>query len=788
MTEKNHPAPRSPRPSSGARGHKGKPKGRGKRILYGFLRFVAVMMCLGIMAVSVGGVLLSLYVVNATKNDGELLNLEELKLSYTSVVMYEDVDEDGKPVWKEYQRLDTTEENRVWVEYGDICSNLVNAFVAIEDQDFWTHGGFNLKRTIYAALNELSYALTGSYIRGTQQGASTINQQLIKNITDDDESEGTAGYLRKIREIFRAMSLNSRYSKEMIMEAYLNTLSLTGNIGGVQAGANQYFGKDVGYNEDGTPQLTLAQCATIAAITKNPTQYSPISNPEMHLVRRNKVLTNMYEQGYIVDENGNPDEEALNAALAEPLTLVEAVRDENAAVQTNNSYFTDALLEELVQDMLEQNPYGREDYTEAEALNDIYTKGLRIFSTVQPDVQSAMEGVFNRGDDYWVRHPIEDWVPENAAEGTEPRTIQTQAAGAVLNYDGELVACVGGLGAKTLDRGLNRAVDMERQVGSTMKGVAAYPLAIDYGVAYFSKLVVDAPFKTITENGRERAWPRNYGGAGGKGDMMTVYEAVKQSYNTVAVRVGSYVGAREMYDFVTETLGIQLAESDMDYAPLVLGATTTGMSPYDLAAAYMMYGSGGKYTTPHTYTTVEDYKGNVILKKEITTVQAIGEDTAYVMNRLLKGVLYDAGGTVRGMAANEAGMESVGKTGTTNETKDVWFVGLTPYFVSAFWYGYDENVEMESWYSAAPTRHPGAKAWRDIMNTVQADEEKYPYKEWEMPDSVLPSQWCTATGKIATDSCPRSGTVGYYSKRYINDEEGHITYCDGNHGTTEPTA
>ncbi len=241
MTEKNHPAPRSPRPSSGARGHKGKPKGRGKRILYGFLRFVAVMMCLGIMAVSVGGVLLSLYVVNATKNDGELLNLEELKLSYTSVVMYEDVDEDGKPVWKEYQRLDTTEENRVWVEYGDICSNLVNAFVAIEDQDFWTHGGFNLKRTIYAALNELSYALTGSYIRGTQQGASTINQQLIKNITDDDESEGTAGYLRKIREIFRAMSLNSRYSKEMIMEAYLNTLSLTGNIGGVQAGAEPVF-------------------------------------------------------------------------------------------------------------------------------------------------------------------------------------------------------------------------------------------------------------------------------------------------------------------------------------------------------------------------------------------------------------------------------------------------------------------------------------------------------------------------------------------------------------------
>ena len=158
-----------------------------------------------------------------------------------------------------------------------------------------------------------------------------------------------------------------------------------------------------------------------------------------------------------------------------------------------------------------------------------------------------------------------------------------------------------------------------------------------------------------------------------------------------------------------------------------------------------------------------------------------------MLNRLLKGVLYDAGGTVRGMAASEAGMESVGKTGTTNETKDVWFVGLTPYFVSAFWYGYDENVEMESWYSASPTRHPGAKAWRDIMNTVQADTEKYPKIEWEMPDSVLMAPWCASSGKIAGEGCPRGGT-GYYSKRYINDEQGHITYCDGNHGTTEPAA
>lgn len=157
-----------------------------------------------------------------------------------------------------------------------------------------------------------------------------------------------------------------------------------------------------------------------------------------------------------------------------------------------------------------------------------------------------------------------------------------------MNYEGELVACVGGLGAKTLDRGLNRAVDMERQVGSTMKGVAAYPLAIDYGVAYYSKLVPDAPFKTIIENGRERAWPKNYGNAGGKGDDMTVYEAVKQSYNTVAVRVGSFVGVREMYDFVTETLGIELAESDMDYAPAGAGRHHHGMSPYVCGGIYVV--------------------------------------------------------------------------------------------------------------------------------------------------------------------------------------------------------
>lgn len=729
------------------------------------MKFIAVCLCIGIIGSSVVAVMLSMYIVKATQDDGQLLDLDSLKLTYTSFIYSKNINAEGQEEWPEYQRLDSPEQNRVWVDWPAIDDTLKNAFIAIEDQQYKDHKGVNVKRTIYAMLNEVAKAVTGSYLRGGQQGASTINQQLIKNLTDDTEDEGTAGYLRKVREIFRALALHNRYSKDTIFEAYLNTISLTGNIGGVQAGANRYFNKHVG-TEDcqkyGEEPLTIAECASIAAITKNPTKFSPITNPEQHLVRRNKVITNMCEQGYITQAEQD-------AALAEPIELYETIVEEGAARQSNNSYFTDTLINEVIGDYMEQK-----GATKEEATNWLYNDGVRIYSTVVPTLQTTMENVFNKGE-YWGAFPIENYQPKDNlgriilnADGTEPepKTITTNAAGAFVNYKGELCAVVGGLGAKTADRTLNRGADMMRAVGSTIKGATVYPLVIDYDKGDYSSTQIDMPYSgtVVGDDGQAMdGWPRNYERSYTHAET-TVVDAVRTSKNTIAVWYGSIVGANEMFTFLHDTLEVDtLTNDDRNLAPMALGALSHGMSPYQLAGAYMMNGNGGKFHSLHSYTSVEDSMGRVVLKPDVNNVQAIGEDSSFIMNRLLRQVMVD--GTGGGMSAADAGMDSAGKTGTTNDDKDVWFVGLTPYYVGAFWYGYDENEPMTR-YVAGARRHPGINAWKEIMNTEQADTVRYPVIDF--PQNALESgaveerRYCTVSGKAAGPNCPSK--VGYYKK------------------------
>ena len=695
-----------------------------------------------------------MYLVKVAENDDENLNLEDLKLTYTSIVYYRDVNEQGQEEWKEYQRLESAAENRIWVNLSDISPYVKEAYLAVEDKDFYTHIGFNIKRTIFAALNELSHALTGSFLASGQQGASTIEQQLIKNITGDKETD----VMRKFREIFRAVSLDKRYSKDMILEAYLNTVGLTGNIGGVQAGANRYFNKDVG-----SPDLTIAEAASIAAITKNPTQYSPIANPQAHLKRRNDVLYFMFQQGRI-------NEAEYNAAIAEPLKLSEKRVDENAAIQSNNDYFVDMLIDDVIDDLMKQK-----DMTKDEATNYFYTKGLRIYSTVVPSLQKNMQDVFNR-DEYWPDYAIENWQPKNNKgevilnkDGTapEPKTITTNACGVSLNYQGEICAVVGGLGQKTADRTLNRAIDSLRQVGSTMKPVAAYPLAIEYDIANYSRTQEDSPLQdgVFDETGKAvEGWPRNYNNTWSQ-KPLTVQYALAQSTNTIAVKWGKLVGKKEMFDFAHDTLEMtSLVEpNDVDLAPMVLGSMTHGVEPYKLAAAYQMYGNGGVYYSPHSYVSVELADGTVVLSPDVNKVQAISPDTAYIMNRLLATVM-KPGGTANGMAASKAGMDSVGKTGTSTtsdgETKDVWFVGLTPYYVTSMWWGYDQGDVAMTKYNPGRQKHPGASAWKEIMNTEQADAAKYPVKNFPVDETVKKLAYCTESGAAAGPACPQA--VGYY--------------------------
>ncbi|MEG0763654.1 MAG: transglycosylase domain-containing protein [Oscillospiraceae bacterium] len=720
-------------------------QGKGKRFFFGFMRFIGVCICLGVMVVSVASVLLSMYVVEKTADDGTLLDLTNLKLNYTTTIFAKgtptEAHPDGEDV--EYKRL-VGEENRVWVDINDIPENLQNAFIAIEDKNFYTHKGFSIKRTVFAGLSEVSHMLTGKYLgNGTKQGASTIDQQLIKNITNDEKQD----YGRKIREIFRAIALDGRFSKQIILEAYLNTISLTGNVAGVQAGAHSYFNKEVG-------DLTLAECATIASITKDPTGFHPGQNPERNKERRDQVLYEMYTQGLIKDEAD------YKAALAAPLILSEKKDVGNSVQKTYTSYAQDKVIEDVVSDMQTQLGLTRE-----EATRMLYNDGLQIYSTIDVKLQNEMERVMRE------RKSFPEFEREIEKKGSDGKvilgddgkpvkeTVTIQGAMITINTKGELCATVGGFGEKEGDRTFSRSTDMRRAVGSTMKGVTVYPTALDCDLINYSSTFMDDVFKQIPDEktGEMIDWPTNYNPGYSK-KLITVEQAVKESLNTIAVRVGYGVTPRTMFDFAYDTLQVKSLDiqHDVDLAPMCLGALTKGMTPYELAGAYMMYGNKGEYITPHSYTSVVNAKGEVILEPDVMKVQAIGEDTAYIMNRLLKNVL-GAGGTAPGLATKTS--DSIGKTGTTNENKDIWYVGITPQYTTATWFGYDANEEIKG-YNAHKIKHPGAVAWRDLMDTVQ---EGTTHKDFEVSENVEVLPFCKASGANPGPLCPEVGQ-GYYKK------------------------
>lgn len=779
------------------------------------LRFIGCLLCVGVMLCSVGGVVLAMYIVQVTENDGEVLDLDNQKNAQTTILY----DRYGN----EYAKL-TRGEDRVWRELSAMPEDLQHAVVAIEDKDFYNNPlGINIKRTIGAVLNEL----TDNAIYGAQQGASTLEQQLVKNLIGDDASSGIEGYMRKVREIFRAIGLANRYSKETILEAYLNTIPLTGIVCGMEAGAQEYFGKHV---ED----LTLSECAVLASISKSPTAYNPFTNPENLITRRNHVLYEMFTQGYITEEE-------YNAARAESITLVESSSQNEVVTRTSqNSYFTDAVYYELMNDLQEKL-----NMTAEEAQSMIFNGGLRVYTTVDPEVQTAIEEALYDAEEaipaLWHEEPVclRDYPAETStweqvqfdeatglpltADGlavygvedipiyedeekttlktgtsTDPNypnddtvylcvyeRVRTQAAITTMNYDGEILGIGGGVGAKEYDLGTNRAT-IPHQTGSTMKPIGAYCLALDYKLITYSTPITDSPFYSAADKrilkdeysymdpysaeaqARSdiwRDWPTNYGGVGGQGDLMLVYDAVRQSYNTVAVRVGNMVGVDFLYNFVHDTLDCSYIdpELDQDLGPLVLGSQSRGMTTVELAGAYSIF-YDGTFTTPHYYTEITDYRGNEVLDntKYINTIQAIEPTTAYIMNRMMANVLR-SGGTASGMAPNSEGIEAVAKTGTTSDYRDYTFAGLTPYYVTTMWWGCDRPTNMWDLGYEGRNASPIQRVWKAMMEDLQADKEA---AEFPMPDGVVTRQFDTGTGAIVSGG----GATGYYTEDNLPDD------------------
>lgn len=642
-------------------------------------------------------------------------NIRNLEVNMTSVIYVQN--KDGN--WEEYQRIHG-DENRIWTDYAKMPKQLKDAFIAIEDQRFYGHRGVDWKRTVFAIGNKFMKV-------ASVQGGSTITQQLIKNVTGDNARVNS----RKVREIFRALIIERTLSKDEILGAYLNTISLGNGICGVQVAANYYFNKEVS-------ELSLVECAALAAITKNPSAYNPVTAPDGNKKRRNVVLQQMFEQNLI-------SQDEYDQAVQTELKLDDTQRS-NFEIPIN-SYFVDALIEQLINDLSVK--YGCSADT---ASSMVYNGGYKIYATVDPEIQETMEKVYRNQKKYF------------AQKSKIEKGKNVQSAMTVMDYSGHIVGLVGGVGEKTVNRGLNRATSVPNQPGSTMKPLGVYALALDRGIVHYSDSLVDSPLDHYYADGKKgpKEW---YGYYAGK---MTLLKAIERSANTIPCKLLKDIGVQTSYDFLTQSLGMKyLSEEDKNLSALALGGCQYGITTTESAAAYSIFGNQGKYYNPKTYYKVERATGEVILQADIVGKQVIKPATASVMNVLLQNVVYGSQGTGK-VAAGSCGKSKIfAKTGTSSDVYDLWFVGGTPYYIGSVWYGFDKNEEMSN-------NNVAATVWKAVMSEIHEDLEE---KEFIMSDDVIEAKYCKNTGLLAGNKC-YSKADGYF----IPGAE--IEVCSGKHSSS----
>lgn len=636
---------------------------------------------------------------------------EDYTMNLSSRIYYQDK-ETGE--WVEYETLYGTE-NRIWADIEDMPDALWQAAVAIEDHRFFEHNGVDWRRTIGATVN-MFIGMKDTF------GGSTITQQLLKNMTGDNS--GTVN--RKVREIFRALEFEKNYTKEQILELYLNTIYLGKGCYGVQTAANYYFGKDVS-------ELSVAECACLIAITNNPYQYGPMSTLVITRDDGTQVTArelNKERQEQILDRMaGRQDtglsyltEEEADAAKAEVLQFTDGSTsaDDLVAAASGgvkiNSWFVDQVFLDVANDLAEA-----ENISVEVAQQKIYNSGYNIYTTLDPEIQEIAESVYEDRSNL-------DVTSRNGQKLQSGITI-------IDPYTGDIVAMVGAVGEKDRNLGWNYATG-RRQVGSSIKPLTVYAPALDAGVVTMASTFDNYPVRLLNNS----PWPKN--SPQGYSGWTTLSKGVANSINTVAVQVVEKLTIPASYAFATEKLGLNLVADDMNTAALGLGGLTHGLSTVEMAAAYATFANGGVYHEPRTYVKVTASDGvTVVLENEGEEHVAMKETTAYFMNELLQGVINN--GT--GGSAKFSGMTIAGKTGTTSDNYDRYFVGYTPYYVAAVWTGYDSPEKIS--YSG----NPAITMWKKVMQKVHED---LPNKQFSTPSTGLETvEVCTDSGLLPTDAC-----------------------------------
>lgn len=656
---------------------KGKPTFKGFVNTLFLLVFIALLACMGILA--------GMYAAISQEMDN--MDLDNIAMSLSSVMYYTDSNGNAYEAETIYDSG-----NRIWVNSEEISPLLKEAVISIEDERFMSHNGIDIKRTAGA----FAGWVMEKFGKGrASYGGSTITQQVIKNITQEKERTPT----RKIKEMMRAVALERRLSKDEILTVYLNIIYLANNCNGVESASNLYFGKEAS-------ELTLSEAALIAGITQKPSYYDPLKNPDNAVQKRNTVLAKMYELGKI-------SEEEYEAASASDIGLAKTNSTRPSHIY---SYFADQVIREIISDLQTQK-----GYSETYATQLLFGGGLKIYTTMDYNIQTAMEEVFEDTSNF----------PSSAKNA--------QAAMVIIDpSNGEVKALVGGKGKKTDSRGFNRATQMKRQPGSSIKPISVYSPAIDTGTIDYSTILHDEPI-TIGD------WSPKNSYSGFKGDM-TLKRALEISANIPAVEVLQKTGISTGYSYATKKFGLStLVDADKALSPLSLGGLTNGVTPVEMAAAYAVFANGGEYNAPHTYTKVLDSSNKVILENEVSPTRAVSKETAYIMNTLLYNVVNGSSGT--GKAAKLSSMPTYGKTGTTNNDYDKWFIGYTPYYVGAAWYGFDTPSSIRN---AGVRENVSARIWKSVMEKAH---EGLAEKDFDMPDSIVEVRMCANTGKLASKSC-----------------------------------
>lgn len=770
-----------------------KKRKRKKRAKVRFLKgFLIGMLVLCVIGAGVAGIFVKKMIDNAPTITPESIKPQ----GYTSIILADD----GKT---ETDNLKQAGSNRVYKTIDEIPEDLQHAFVAIEDSRFYKHHGIDPQGILRAAV----VGITNGF--HFTEGASTITQQLIKNNVFPDFVYEETLYdrvERKIQEQYLALQVEKQLTKEDILESYLNTINLGQNTLGVQAASQRYFGKDVS-------ELTLSECATIAGITKNPSAYNPITNPEENAKRRKKVLGDMLAQEYI-------SQEEYDEAMADDVyTRIQNVNTEIQEESSVMSYFNDALVEQLLEDMTDPDGLA---YTTTQATNAIYSGGLTIYSTQNATMQKIAEKELQNdknfpsnidwGLDYALTVTRADGTQENystghvkkfgaekyndstghlfsSKEAAEKRVAafkesiaqegdtydeymnlspQPQSSVCIIEQStGQIKALVGGRGKKTTSRGLNRAYrGSQRQPGSCFKILAVYAPALDTSSHSLATVRKDEAYHY--QSGSKKALQNAYNGYLGN---ITLRKAIEQSCNIVAVKVINEISVDLGYEYV-EKFGIStITESDR-VESLALGGITTGVYNYEMTAAFAAIANKGVYIEPILYTKVLDHKGNVLIDNTQESHKVVEETTAALLTSAMQGVVDN--GTAYSSALSN--MDSAGKSGTSSNSKDYWFSGFTPYYTMSIWLGYDEPQEMPS---SIWNYH--FKIWAKIMNQID-NELGLAYETFSMPKSVSKKTVCARSGLVPTAACDKTVTDYFAANTYPSKsckvcEQGSVKVC-----------